>query len=101
HSETVICTATSMPAGADDGLRKVDHDGTLSLIEAAERQGVKRFVYVSYSGNSREDSPLETAKRDCENRLLNSKMQAVILRPSYFMDMWLSPALGFDPVNGS
>jgi uncharacterized protein YbjT (DUF2867 family) len=101
HSEAVISTATSMPAGADDGLRKVDRDGTLSLIEAAERQGVKRFIYISYSGNIREDSLLETAKRDCENRLLTSKMQAVILRPSYFMDMWLSPTLGFDPVNGS
>ena len=28
-------------------------------------------------------------------------MDAVILRPSYFMEMWLSPALGFDPENGS
>jgi len=27
-------------------------------------------------------------------------MQAVTLRPSYFMESWLSPALGFDPVAG-
>jgi uncharacterized protein YbjT (DUF2867 family) len=99
--EIVVCTATSMPSATDDGLRKVDHDGTLALIDVAERQGVKKFVYVSYSGNIREDSPLETAKRECENRLLASRMEAVILRPSYFMEMWLSPALGFDPANGS
>jgi len=99
-ADIVICTATSMPTGADDGLRKVDHDGTLSLIEAAERRGVKRFVYVSYSGNIREDSPLESAKRACEDRLRAGKMQAVVLRPSYFMEVWLSPALGFDPANG-
>jgi uncharacterized protein YbjT (DUF2867 family) len=26
-------------------------------------------------------------------------MWAVILRPSYFMETWLSPALGFDSIN--
>lgn len=97
--ETILCTATSMPHGKDDGLRRVDHDGTLALIDSAERSGVQNFVYASYSGNIREDSPLETAKRDCEKRLLASRMRATILRPSYFMEMWLSPALGFDPAN--
>ena len=101
NSETVVCTATSMPSATDNGLQKVDHDGTLALIEMAERQGVKKFVYVSYSGNICEESPLETAKRGCEQRLLSSQMEAVILRPSYFMETWLSPALGFDPANGS
>lgn len=98
--ETVHCTATSMPQGKDDGLRRVDHDGTLALIDSAERAGVQHFVYTSYSGNIREDSPLETAKRDCEKRLLAAKMRFTILRPSYFMEMWLSPALGFDPASG-
>ncbi len=99
--ETVVCTATSMPAAANDGLQRVDLEGTLALIEAAERAGVQRFVYTSYSGNLRFDSPLETAKRSCEDRLLQGRMQAIILRPSYFMEMWLSPALGFDPEKGS
>jgi len=98
--ETVLSTATSMPHGKDNGLRRVDHDGTLALIDSAERAGVSHFIYTSYSGNIRVDSPLETAKRDCEKRLLSSKMRVTILRPSYFMEMWLSPALGFDPANG-
>lgn len=98
--ETVLSTATSMPHGKDDGLRRVDRAGTLALIDSAERAGVRHFVYTSYSGNIRVDSPLETAKRDCEKRLLSSKMRVTILRPSYFMEMWLSPALGFDPANG-
>jgi NADH dehydrogenase len=98
---TVVTTATSMPTGANDGLRRVDLDGTLALIEAAERARVKRFVYVSYSGNIQIASPLETAKRTCENRLLRSSMQTVILRPSYFAEVWLSPALGFDFVSGA
>lgn len=99
--DTVICTATSMPHGRDDGLRRVDREGVLALIDAAERAGVKKFVYTSYSGRIRIDSPLETAKRDCENRLRKSRMQAVILRPSYFTEVWLSPALGFDPAKGT
>ena len=97
--EAVLCTATSMPQAKDDGLRRVDRDGVLSLIESAERAGVHHFVYTSYSGDIRQDSPLETAKRDCENRLLSGKMRVTILRPSYFMEMWLSPVLGFDPPN--
>jgi NADH dehydrogenase len=99
--ETVVTTATSMPSGADDGLHRVDHNGTLALVDAAERQGVRRFIYTSYSGNIQEDCPLGTAKRDCETRLLTGPMEAVILRPSYFMEAWLSPALGFDPLGGS
>ncbi|HLY39793.1 MAG TPA: NAD(P)H-binding protein [Terracidiphilus sp.] len=99
--DLVISSATSMPAAFNDGLRKVDHEGTLALIAAAENQGVSRFLYVSYSGNIRHESPLETAKRSCEDRLLSGNMQAVILRPSYFMDMWLSPLLGFAAANGS
>ena len=90
-----------MPSGADEGLRRVDHEGTLSLIGAATRQGVRRFVYTSYSGNIQEACALSTAKRDCETRLLSGPMEAVILRPSYFMEAWLSPALGFDPAGGA
>jgi len=90
-----------MPHGRDDGLRRVHREGVLALIDAAERSGVPKFVYTSYSGNIRLDCPLETAKRGCENRLRAGSMEAVILRPSYFMESWLSPALGFDPAKGS
>src|SRR5436190_12222614 len=61
----------------------------LSLHDAlpilAERGGTRKFIYASYSGNLRLDSPLETAKRDCEHRLFQSGMDVVILRPTYFM----------------
>ena len=100
-ADVVICTATSMPTGANDGLRRVDREGTLALIGAATAANVDRFVYVSYSANLREASPLETAKRDCERRLMAGNMATVILRPSFFMEVWLSPALGFDPSAGS
>lgn len=99
--ETVICSATAMPNAPGYTLQKIDRDGALALIEAAERRRIKRFIYISYSTNVRWDSPLETAKRDCEDFLLRCKMEAVILRPSFFMEAWLSPILGFDPAAGS
>jgi uncharacterized protein YbjT (DUF2867 family) len=99
--EAVASTATAMPAPPPDGIRKTDHEGMLALIRAAETEGVKRFVYCSYSGNVHDDSPLQTAKRECEQRLNESRMDTVVLRPSYFMEVWLSSLLGFDPTNGS
>jgi uncharacterized protein YbjT (DUF2867 family) len=98
--DVVITTVTSMPTNADDGLRRVDLEGSVALIEAAENAGVQRFVYTSYSGNLRVPSPLETAKRTCEQRLLDTRMDVVILRPSYFMEVWLGPHLGIDIANG-
>jgi uncharacterized protein YbjT (DUF2867 family) len=99
--DTIVCTATSMPQGRNDGLRRVDLEGVFSLIAAAEAAGVRHFIYTSYSGNIREDCPLHTAKRMSEARLLDSPMRVTILRPSYFMETWLSPTLGFDPAKGT
>ena len=85
--DVVVTTATSMPTNADDGLRRVDLEGSLALIDAAERAGVRRFVYTSFSGNLQRECPLHTGKRECERRLLASKMDVEILRPSYFMEV--------------
>ena len=98
--DTVVCTATAMPNAAGDALRRVDHDGVLQLIAAAEGAGVARFVYTSYSANIRVESPLSRAKRGCEGRLESGRMEYAILRPSVFMEVWLSPHLGFDVAGG-
>jgi NADH dehydrogenase len=94
--ETIVCTATSMPAAGGDALQRVDQDGVLGLIAAAERAGVRRFVYTSFSSSIRVDSPLTRAKRSCEARLAASSLESVILQPSFFMEVWLGPHLGFD-----
>lgn len=96
--DTIVCTATSMPAAGGDALQRVDQDGVIGLIAAAERAGVRRFVYTSFSSSIRVDSPLTRAKRSCETRLAESPMQSVILQPSFFMEVWLGPHLGFDAV---
>src|SRR5207244_13064164 len=45
------------------------------------------------------DFPLQAAKGAGEERLRSSGMPYTILRPTFFTEVWLSPALGFDPPN--
>jgi uncharacterized protein YbjT (DUF2867 family) len=40
--------------------------------------------------------PLQSAKRAVENRLKSKNSTYTILQPTYFMEIWLGPALGFD-----
>jgi uncharacterized protein YbjT (DUF2867 family) len=99
-AEVVITTAsTTLSRQPDDTISSVDQNGQLQLIEAAKASGVSRFIYVSYSGNHAIDCPLTTAKRTVEQALRDSGLTYTILRPSYFIEVWLSPALGFDVAN--
>ncbi|HEY2378318.1 MAG TPA: SDR family oxidoreductase [Gemmatimonadaceae bacterium] len=99
-AEAVISTATTTTSRQPgDSIPSVDQDGQLELVEAARAAGVRRFVYVSYSGHFDLECPLTTAKRKVEQSLAQSGMTYTVLRPSFFMEMWLSPALGFDPQN--
>lgn len=93
-ADGVICTATSMPDPGEDGLRRVDIEGVQSLIDAAEKASVERFVFVSFSGNIEHDCPLRDGKRAAERRLAASRLRSVVLRPSFFMEVWLGPHLG-------
>jgi uncharacterized protein YbjT (DUF2867 family) len=49
--------------------------------------------------NISDPSPLTVAKRSVEAAVRASGMTYTILRPSYFMEAWLSPAVGFDYPN--
>ncbi len=101
-AEAVISTASatrSRQPGED--IESTDLRGQQNLVAAARDAGVSRFVYVSFSGGIGADDPLTHAKRSVEQHLRESGMAYTILRPSYFMEAWLSPALGFDYVDGS
>ncbi|HUF47326.1 MAG TPA: SDR family oxidoreductase [Vicinamibacterales bacterium] len=99
---TVVSTASAtISRGAGDSIETVDRDGQLRLVDAAREAGAQRFVYVSFSGNVRDDFPLHAAKRAVEAHLIASGMPYTIVRPSFFMDVWLSPHAGFDPLGGS
>ena len=99
-AEVVITTAsTTLSRQPGDTIGSVDQEGQLRLVDAAVGAAVSRFVYVSYSGNHEIPCPLTTAKRSVEQAVRQSGMAYTILRPSYFMEVWLSPALGFDAAN--
>ena len=92
----VVSTATCFPRDTAPGaIMHVDRDGNTSLVDAAERAGVERFVFVSNRPVA-SDFPLQRAKRAVEQRLLESALEPVVLRPGKFMDVWFSPLCGFD-----
>lgn len=100
--QTVVATATAMGralGGERLDVRAVDGHGMLALVDAAERAGAERFVYVAYAGLSDEAArryPLAAAKRAVEGRLERSSMRSVIVRPDQFQEIWLSPLTQFD-----
>lgn len=100
--DAVISTVTTTRSRQDgDSIESADQQGQLNLVDAAVAAGAQRFVYISYTGNIRTDDPLTHAKRAVEQRVRDSGMTYTILRPTFFMEGWLSPALGFDYVNAS
>ena len=98
----VISTVSAMPfsyeAGVND-LTITDVEGNASLIEAAKAKGVSQFVFTSVSVDRISESPLKWANSEVERRLKESGLVYTILRPSFFMEVWLSPAVGFDAAN--
>ena len=101
-AQTVISTVTTTRSRAPgDSLESADHAGQLGLVDAAQAAGVQQFVFVSFSGGIAGDDALTVAKRDVEARIRESGMTFTILRPSYFMEVWLGPHLGFDAANAT
>jgi uncharacterized protein YbjT (DUF2867 family) len=99
--QAVISTASStLSRQAGDSIETVDQQGQLALVEAARQAGVDRFVFVSFRENPHIQFPLTVAKRAVERALKSSGMAYTILQASYFMEVWLTPALGFDTGNG-
>jgi NADH dehydrogenase len=93
----VISTVSALPACYEpeaNNIQTVDLDGTQNLIDAAQAAGVERFIYTSFTMDN--DFPLRNAKRAVERHLKDSGLVYTILRPSYFTEFWLSPAVGFD-----
>jgi uncharacterized protein YbjT (DUF2867 family) len=101
----VILTASSMPFAYVPGVNDIastDLAGAIDLVNAAKAAGtVRRILYVSLSGNMDLEFPLRDAKRAVENHLRSAGIPFTILRPSYFMEVWLSAAVGFDAANAT
>jgi NADH dehydrogenase len=78
-----------------DSIESVDRQGQLHLLAAARSAGVKHFVFISFPPMA-EDFALQRAKREVEQALVSSGLTYTILRPTFFMEIWLSAAVGFD-----
>jgi NADH dehydrogenase len=95
-ASAVISTASSMLSRQEgDSIQTVDFEGQLNLIDAAKAADVSRFVLISFPQVDIE-FPLQDAKRAVEDHLKSSGLTYTILQPTIFMEVWLSPALGFD-----
>jgi uncharacterized protein YbjT (DUF2867 family) len=103
--DTVVASATAIGrrlAGAKaPGMREVDELGTLALVDAAQRVGVERFVYMSYArADDGLGTSLERAKQAVERRLAGTSMRRVVVRPDAFQEVHLGPLGRFDVAGG-
>jgi uncharacterized protein YbjT (DUF2867 family) len=95
----LISTASStLSRQPGDSIESVDLQGQLALADAARRAGVRRFVYVSFRDDPTVQYPLTQAKRSVERAI--EDLDFTSIQASWFMEVWLSPALGFDYVHG-
>jgi NADH dehydrogenase len=100
--DVVISTVTAITtAKPGDSFDATDAQGTINLVEAAKRAGVRQFVYVSFQTDGMPDAPLVLGKRTAERHIMNSGIEYTILQPSLFMEAWLGPILFADPVAGT
>lgn len=93
--DAVISTASCTLSRQDgDSIETVDRVGQLNLASAAKQAGVQRFIFVSVPRPAGEPFPLADAKAEVEAAI--SELNFTVIRPSWFMEVWLTPALGFD-----
>jgi uncharacterized protein YbjT (DUF2867 family) len=96
---SIISTVSSTFSRQEgDSIQTVDDEGQNNLIDAAVGAKVSQVVYVSFCAMPGQ-FPLQTAKRKVEKHLVESGLGYTILQPTYFMEIWLSPAVGFDYPN--
>ena len=98
----VITTVSAVPFSCvpgDNDLRTTDGEGSANLIAAAPSAGVSHFVSTSFSRNIDDPFPPRNARRATEATLRGNGMRYTILRPCCFMEVWLTPAVGFDAAN--
>jgi len=97
--DAIISTATSTISHQEgDSIETVDLAGQLNVAEAASAAGVQHVVFISFPPYPpmTPEFLLQSAKRAVENRLKSKNFTYTILQPTYFMEIWLGPALGFD-----
>jgi NADH dehydrogenase len=97
----VFTTANSFLGGGASAPERVDVPGNRNLIAAAERAGVRHFVFTSALGIERFAAvDYFRAKLASERHLQASRVPWTILRPAAFMETW-AMLLGVPVVTGT
>jgi uncharacterized protein YbjT (DUF2867 family) len=98
--DAVISTASStLSRQPGDSIESVDAAGQLNLVDAAKTANVGRFLFVSFRRPTGLPFPLGDAKQRIEQAI--KSLNFTIIQASFFMEVWLSPALGFDCANAT
>jgi len=87
---TVVSAINGFGGDGALGVRAIDRDGNLNLIEAAEAAGVEHFVLLSIQ-QAAVDHPIELfrMKAAAEARLKASTLSWTIVRPTAYQETWL------------
>jgi uncharacterized protein YbjT (DUF2867 family) len=87
---TVISAINGFGGEGALGVKAIDRDGNVNLIEAAEAAGVEHFVLVSIQGAAA-DHPMELfrMKAAVEQRLKASRLSWTMVRPTAYQETWL------------
>jgi uncharacterized protein YbjT (DUF2867 family) len=98
--DAVVSTASStLSRQAGDSIESVDAAGQMNLVNAAKAANLERFVFVSFRRPAGITFPLGEAKHAVETAI--ASMNFTVIQASWFMEVWLSPALGFDYANAT
>lgn len=94
--DVVVTTANAIaPRQTEDTIESVDRLGNRKLIDAAQVEGVRHFVFVSVLGADADHVvPFVRAKGETEAALRESGLSWTILQPDPFMDVWFPFIIG-------
>ena len=92
--DQIVATANNNMGSGANSPSRVDLAAYQNLCAAARTTGVRRLIYVSYRGVSR-DAPVDIfrVKWYIEDAIRRSGLPYVMLRPTAFMDIWIDELL--------
>jgi uncharacterized protein YbjT (DUF2867 family) len=99
--DTVVTTANSAMREGDDNPETVEKQGNRNLVEAAQKAGVKHFIFISANtADAASPVPFLAGKGQTEEALQESGMPYTIIAPNAFMEVWVAMIVGMPVVSG-
>lgn len=97
-SALVSTASSTLSRQPGDTIESVDLHGQLALVNTARSANIRRFVFVSFRDDPAFQHPLTQAKRSVERAIADLEFTSI--QASCFMEVWFSPAAGFDYIQG-